>query len=55
MKKRLKQVLDNENGSPMTETIIAIAVSLGIITAIILLGSLLMRFIAAATASVVSL
>lgn len=52
---RLKTVLNNENAGPMTETIIAITVSLAVITSIIYAGICLCGYIGRATDSVLTL
>ena len=55
MKTRLDIVLNNENGSPMVETLVAISVGICIVSALISLGAVLLKFIGNTTASVTSL
>lgn len=55
LKNRFKYVVSGEEGSPMTETIIAITVSLCIIAALIGVGAVLLAYIGSRTESVVTL
>ena len=52
---RLKKVLNNENGSPTTETLIAIFVGLMILVAMLIFGATLLKYIGQSTASVTTL
>lgn len=54
-KNRFKYAVWGENGSPMTETIIAITVSLCVIAALIGVGAVLLAYIGSRTESVVTL
>lgn len=55
MKERFNHVFNNENGSPMVESVIAIFVSICVIGGMVFVGHFLIKYIGNATSSVVSL